>query len=206
MASVQITFPVQDRTVADSHDLFEVDVYGRHIVLFAHSFLGLGQTLLSQQFLNTENCFPDGYQLPDGSLGKGDALVCQEKIAKLVDKVYGVGSIVRPALAKNTANAWYAIGGVVTLLEDKPIHFETQQFTNQMLLERADTEACHRQWQDLYTEYPNNEQLYGTCLFSSYYYALMVNGYGLLPEELINYIPSKESLDWSLGVILNQRH
>ena len=58
-ASVQVTFPVQDVEKIDSHDLFEIDVYGRHLIIFAHSFLGLGQTVLSQQFLDAENCLGD---------------------------------------------------------------------------------------------------------------------------------------------------
>lgn len=203
-ASVQITFPVESVEKINRQDLAEIDVYGRHVTLFAHSFLGLGQTLLSQQFLNTENCFAYGYKLPNGSMGNGDALVCQQKIAKLMEEVYGVGKIVKPALANSAAHSWYAMGAIVSLLEGKPLHFENQQFTNQGLLEQANNEACHRQWSDLSAENPNNEYLYGTCLFSSYFYSLMVNGYGILPEETIHYIPSKEGLDWSLGVIIHQ--
>lgn len=201
-ASVQVTLPVQDVENIDSHDLFEVDLYGRHLILFAHSFLGLGQTVLSQQFLDAETCFSEGYPLPSGLLGKGDAQLCQQSISKFI-KTHGVDRIVKPAAAKNTNKAWYVMGGLAALLETKPILFE-KKFTNQGLLEKADTEACHRQWQDLNDENPNNEYLYGTCLFSSYYYALMVDGYGLQPEEFVNYIPSKQGLDWSLGVVLHQ--
>lgn len=205
-ASVQVTLPVQDDEKIDSHDLFEIEVYGRHLVLFAHSFLGLGQTVLSQQFLDAENCFSYGYPLPGGLFGMGDASSCQQGVSKLINEIHGVDRIIKPAIARNARNAWYAIGGVASLLEGKPIFFENKQFTNQGLLEKADTEACHRQWRDLYAENPNNEYLYGTCLFSSYYYALMVDGYGLQPEELINYIPSGQGLDWSLGVVLHQQH
>ena len=203
-ASVQITFPVQDVEKIDSHDLLNIDVGGRHIGLFVHSFLGLGQTVLTQQFLDVDSCFANGYTLPDDSPGKGDASSCQRNITQLINDVHAVSHIVKPVIARNTIGSWYAIGSVGQVLGDKPFSFDGNQFTSQGMLEQADSEVCHRQWQDLYTQYPNIESLYGYCLFSAYYYALMVDGYGLQPEQSINYTPPTEVADWSLGVVLHQ--
>ncbi len=205
-ASVQVTLPVQDVEKIDSKDLFQVDVYGRHLVLFARSFLGLGQTLLSQQFINSENCFSNGYPLPSGGAGQGDALSCQQDISKFINQTHHVDSAVKPVIARNANNTWYAMGGVASLLDSPPVFFGSRQFTNQALLEKANTEACQRSWQDLLAENQNNDYLYGTCLFSSYYYALMVDGYGLQPEEPVNFIAAGQGLDWSLGVVLHQQH
>ncbi len=204
-ASVQVTLPVQDSEQIDKQDLFDVDVYGRHYVLFAHSFLGLGQNVFLQQFLNVDNCFSNGYPLPNGRLGKGDASSCQQAVSMVMDQMHEVSRIVKSAITSNGNHSWYAIGGVASLLESNPISFQNKQFTNQQLLEKVDTEACKRPWQDLNAENPNNEYVYGTCLFASYYYALMVDGYGIKPEELVSYMPSNQGLDWSLGVVLHQQ-
>lgn len=203
-ASVQLTFPVQNVEKIDTHDLFPIDIYGRHFVLFVHSFLGLGQTAISQQYLNAKHCFSDGYELPSGWLGEGDALACQRDVSKLINQVHEVNSIVKPAITENTTNSWYAMGAVAALAGDKPFSFENRQFTNRSLLEQADNKLCHQQWQDLYNQYPNNDFLYSYCFSASYFYALMVDGYGLQPEQPISYLPPEQSVDWSLGVVLHQ--
>ncbi len=203
-ASVQVTFPVQDVASINHEDLVSVDVSGRHLELFVHSFLGLGNTVLSQQFLDQESCFATGYQLPSGQLGKGDASSCQHRVSQLVNAVHGVRGIVQPALASNTAHVWYAMGGVASIAEDKPFSFANNQLTSQNLLQQADNEVCHQQWQELQGQYAHNEYLYGYCLFPAYYYALMVDGYGLRPEQPIHYLSSGQGADWSLGVVLRQ--
>lgn len=203
-ASVQLTFPVSNIEAIDPKDLFEINVEGRHVLLYAHSFLGLGQMVFSEQFINTASCFSMGYPLPNGVLGKGDATSCRYEVSKMISKVYEVRDTVRSAMERNTATSWFAMGGIVSLAEDKPLSFDNHQFTNQVLLERADNEVCHRPWFDLLAENPNSPYLYGGCFFSSYYYSLMVDGYGLQPEQSINYIPQAAGLDWSLGVVLQQ--
>jgi hypothetical protein len=32
----------------------------------------------------------------------------------------------------------------------------------------------------------------------------MVDGYGLNPEQTIHYLPAKEAIDWTTGVVLSQ--
>ena len=202
-ASVQVTFPIQHIKKINPRDLVEVDIFGRHLVLFVHSFLGLGQTLLSQQFLDAEACFSTGYQLPSGLNAKGDASSCQKKVSKLINQVHRVNHIVHPALENNCSNIWFAIGGVASIADDEPFSFEDKQFTNQSLLQQANSKVCQSEWHELYAKY-NNQYLYGYCLFPSYYYALMVDGYGISPEQPIHFIPNGQGADWSLGVVLRQ--
>ncbi len=92
-ASVQITFPIYNGENVNEKDKVELDIYGRHIVLFAHSFLGLGQTLLSQQFLNEKTCFSYDYPLSNGALGNGDAMACQQAVTNLIEDVFEVNKI-----------------------------------------------------------------------------------------------------------------
>ena len=205
-ASVQVTFPVEHTEQLDPNDIVSVDISGRHLLLFVHSFLGLGQTVLSQQFLDIKSCFAVGYQLPSGLIGNGDASACQHEVSKLINNVHEVNHRIQPAIAKNMAtNTWYAIGGVASIAGDMPFSFNNKQFTNQGLLDQADNKICHQSWQSLDAQYPNHDYLYGYCLFPAYFYALMVDGYGISPEQPINYIPSGQGADWSLGVVL-QRH
>ncbi|MCA0403440.1 MAG: hypothetical protein LCH30_06515 [Proteobacteria bacterium] len=52
------------------------------------------------------------------------------------------------------------------------------------------------------TQYPTDDYLYGYCLFSAYYYALMVDGYGIEPQKAISYMQPTQSSDWTIGVVL----
>jgi hypothetical protein len=201
--SVQITFPVEDTQKVAPEDLETIEVAGQRINLFVHSFLGLGQTALSQQFLDKNSCFPNGYQLPNHSLAQGDATICQQPISKLVNEIHEVNQIVQPALSGITTG-WYVIGGAASFVEDELFTFTNHQFTNQELIDQGNNKACHQQWLELNTLYPTNEYLYGACLFTAYYYSLMVNGYGINPTQPINYLPSNQTADWSLGVVLHQ--
>lgn len=203
-ASVQVTFPVDPSFTTDGHMIEELDVGGRHLALFVRSFLGLGQTVLSQQFLEDENCFAIGYLLPNGLEANGDSQACQHDVTKLINNVHRVDQIVIPAMTRSLTTSWYVIGGAASLADDPLFSFPNGQFTNQQLLLMADTKACHQQWQVLYGQYPKNEYLYGSCLFPSYYYALMVDGYGIKPNESIHYLPSGQGADWTLGVVLHQ--
>ena len=205
-ASVQVSFPVQNTEQIDSTDLVDLDVYGRHLQLFVHSFLGLGQTLLSEQYLNTKSCFANGYQLPSGLGAKGDATSCEQATTKLINNVHAVNRIIKPAIAKNPVNAWYTIGGLSSLVQSEPFSNQNSNFTIQSIREQADTDVCKQQWQDLNTKYPNHEYIYGYCLMPAYYYALLVEGYGIQPEQQINYFPADgQGADWSMGVVLHQQ-
>ncbi|RUQ85154.1 multidrug DMT transporter permease [Legionella septentrionalis] len=204
-ASVQVVFPVQNDSVIDPSDIIEIDVYGRHMKLFVHSFLGLGQTVLSHQFLDASNCFANDYLLPNGTPAQGDAPTCKRDVSRLINTVHSVSRIVKPAVAANPGNTWYVIGGLAALAQDKPFQFQGNQLTNQSLLQQADNIICHQQWDALQTQYPNNEYIYGYCLFPSYYYALMVHGYGLSPSEPVRYLANSQNVDWTLGVVLHHQ-
>ena len=65
-ASVQIVFPIEKSEKINHNSRVELDLYGQHINLYVHSFLGLGQTEMSHQFLNSASCFANDYPLPDG--------------------------------------------------------------------------------------------------------------------------------------------
>lgn len=202
-ASVQVVFPIQKDEAINRSSLVELDLYGQHVNLFVQSFLGLGQTEMSHQFLNSSSCFSYEYPLPNGESGQGNASSCEQEVSSLMNGVHGVNKTIQPVLAANPVDSWYAIGGITNLADNKLFHFEKGQLTSQNLIQQADSQICHQQWEKLNAQFPNDDYVYGFCLFSAYYYALMVNGYGIYPEQTINYISSNLNLDWTQGVVLH---
>ncbi|RUR27899.1 multidrug DMT transporter permease [Legionella qingyii] len=200
-ASVQIVFPIQKNTEEKGTQV-ALDLYGQHINLSVHSFLGLGQNEMAHQLLDTASCFSDGYPLSDGRSGQGDALICEREVSPLI-KMHKVKKEVQPILSASHINSWYAIGGFPNLAESKPFQFQNNQLTIQDLLQQANNLICHQQWETLSNQFPNNEYIESYCLLPAFYYALMVEGYGLTANEQINFVPSAQNLDWTLGVVLH---
>ncbi|PWY54971.1 multidrug DMT transporter permease [Legionella qingyii] len=200
-ASVQIVFPIQKNTEEKGTQV-ALDLYGQHINLSVHSFLGLGQNEMAHQLLDTASCFSDGYPLSDGRSGQGDALICEREVSPLI-KMHKVKKEVQPILSASHINSWYAIGGFPNLAESKPFQFQNNQLTIQDLLQQANNLICHQQWETLSNQFPNNEYIESYCLLPAFYYALMVEGYGLTANQQINYVSSAQNLDWTLGVVLH---
>lgn len=202
-ASVQIVFPIKPNSEVKGNYQVTLDLYGKQYNLFVHSFLGLGQNEMSHQFLNSPSCFSENYPLPDGESGKGDASTCEQEVSSLMNAVHKVNQQVQPLLDSSPVDRWYGIGGLTYMVSSKLFHFENNQLTNAGLITQADSQVCHQSWDGLNETFPNDEYLYQYCLFSSYYYALMVEGYGISPEQKINYLSPEENLDWTLGVVLH---
>jgi len=204
-ASVQITFPLTNSQNVADEDKIELDIYGRHIQLFSHSFLGLGQIEFDHHFLDEANCFSNNYPLPNGSSGHGDFTLCKNEVTTMINTVHHVEKVVKPALESNAVKTWYALGGLSAIVQDKPIIFDNNEFTSRRLAEEANAEVCHQDWDQLTRQYPKNDYLYGHCLNASYFYALLIDGYGINKDQKVHYFSSKNNFkDWTLGVVLHQ--
>ncbi len=203
-ASVQVVFPIKDDDSSHDKNVVHLTLYEKHIALFSHSWLGLGQTLVSQQFLNHSICFPNGYPLPDGLLATGDAQACQEEIAHLINDVHHVSAAVKPRLSTNPPKDWYVMGGLAHSIQSPLFHMANNQMSSASLIEQADSAACQAPWTSLLSAYPKHDMLYLECLNAAYYYALLVQGYGLMPKEPIHLVPGDSGNDWTLGVVLHQ--
>ena len=202
-ASVQVVFPLKNSEKMNNSSQVELDLYGKHISLFVHSFLGLGQTEMSHQFLNSAPCFSNNYPLPDGESGQGNAASCEQEVSSLMNGVHGVNKTIQPILTHNHVDSWYAIGGISNLADNKLFHFDKGQLTSESLMQQGDNQVCHQQWDELNAQFPNDDYVYGYCLLPAYYYALMVDGYGINPEQTVNYIAPDLNLDWTKGVVLH---
>jgi len=203
-ASVQLVTSVTSPDGKNPDDLIHIKLDNKDITLFVHSFLGLGATLVSQQFLNTPACFPEGYPLPDGSMGHGDAESCSEAVSQIINNVHTVNTTIQPALYFESPKTWYVLGGLAYLLKETPFRQDETPATTAWLIQQANNAVCRRVWSDLHSEYPEYERLSQGCLMASYYHALLNKGYGLGPEEPIYVTSNDAETDWTLGVVLHQ--
>lgn len=203
-ASVQVSFPITNPQVVNNDSRIEVNVYGRRIQLFVHSFLGLGQNELDHQLLDVADCFSNRYPLPSGELAHGDFSSCENETSLLINTVHHVDKIVQPAMESNPVKAWYTLGALSYLVQTPPLALNKGELTAKDIADWADREFCHQDWPSLNVHYPSNEHLYTSCLNSSYFYALLVDGYGFSQDQAVHYTPKEEkSDDWTLGVVLH---
>lgn len=195
-SSVQITFPASEGD-SDLTDVLNVNLFEQHYKIYTHSFLGLGQEKIIDQFSQTPECFIQDYPGVE-VMGKGDALTCAQKITPLINQVHQVDRIVQPMVAKQSVDMWYGIGAIPNLANNAPFSY-AHYFSNESLISKANTQVCHQSWESLTQEY-NTEYLYVDCIVPAYLYALMVNGYGIDATQPIYF--DAEQASWTLGALL----
>ena len=204
-ASVQLAFPLKSTQMVDPDDSINVALYGRHISLFTHGFLGLGQDEIRNQYLDHDVCFPKHYPLPKGSPAAGDLPACKTLLTPLINDIHQVDRTVKALIQSNPEQTWYIIGGISAMLQTRPFTFDNHEFTTQEFAEKANRQVCQQDWSILGTLYPENKHLFASCLNASYFHALFVDGFGINPTQPIHYIPNKISAnDWTLGVVISQ--
>lgn len=203
-ASVQIAFPVSHTDDISAKDLKTISLYGKPVTLFVHSFLGLGQTEVSHQLLDASSCYSTGYVLSDAEVGEGDVNQCEQKTDLLVN-LHDVSRTVHDALLKNPVPHWFVSGGLSSLVQTSPLHFEEEAFTPTTLRNEANAAFCETAWPDLYASHPDDAYLNTKCLSTAYYYSLLVNGYGFSPQQTVQFSRANSVGEWPLGVVLLQR-
>ncbi len=202
-ASVQVVSAVDSKQPQHADDYIDVNLQGEKQTLFVHSFLGLGQTLVAEQFLEEPSCFPEGYLLPNDTLGKGDARHCVRHISKLINDVHEVQPTLHAALRPESSRVWYVIEGLAYLAREAPFDQNQTEILNDNLLLQAENKVCHRPWAVMKRNYPDEEYLSRSCLKASYYHAL-IKSYGIPSKEPIHLLPKTAGADWTLGVALHK--
>jgi hypothetical protein len=203
--SLQISFPVQNTQSIASKDYTDISIYDRHVSLFTHGFLGLGQDEIRSQYLDNSACFSKNYPLPNGALAVGDLHLCEQRMRPLINEIHQVNDIVQLAIQQNPDQTWYIIGGISAMLQQRPFVFDNNEFTSEELALKANQQVCQQDWGILSTIYSKNKYLFANCLNASYFYSLIVKGFGINQTQPIHFISNKISTnDWTLGVILYQ--
>lgn len=202
-ASAQIAFPIKDTTGVDPSDWVELNVYGRHIHLFSHSFLGLGINELSAHSQDKPNCFPRSYPLQTGLLALGDAEQCQSEIGAILQQHHHVDTVTASALSSNTAPLWYTVSAVTAMASQIPFMMPDQAFTGQSLLKQTDAQYCQQTYQSLIAHYSDNEYIQKNCLLGSYFTSLLVHGLGFGWDQEIHFATDYDG-SWTLGALVSQ--
>lgn len=155
-ASAQIAFPLDETQNIDASDWTELAVYGRHIPVFSHSFLGLGANEVFAHAQVLPVCFPQGYPLKEALLAEGNAEQCQTKLGPLLQQKYHVNSVTQSALQQTLRAEWYTVSSVSVMASQPPFVFSDQTFTAQTLLKQADMQYCQQTYQHLLERWCNN--------------------------------------------------
>jgi hypothetical protein len=201
-ASTQLVFPINNISYVAPEDLQHVNIAGQDVVLFVHSFLGLGSTEVLNRFKNQSSCMPKNYPMDKGLTGEGDAYTCATVLTKNLNNDYKVQHIVQQLVQSNSIESWYTLGTVSAMTKKPPFLLPRNEFSAKSLFEQGNQEICNMQWPDLQIRYPNDSYMQYNCLISAYYYALTVNGYGINAEQKISTMPSETETDWTLGVLV----
>jgi hypothetical protein len=202
-ASAQIAFPIQNTADLDPNDWVDLQVYGRHIYLYVHSFLGLGINELFNHAQDHSACFPQDYPLKQGLLAWGNAAQCQDEIGAVLQRDYQVDTITHAGLQHSIASDWYTVSAVSTMLTQTPAMLPHQAFTGADLLQQADEHYCQQHYQNLQAHYSDNEYIQKYCLLASYFSSLLVYGLNFSPDQTIHYAPDYDG-SWTLGVLLQK--
>lgn len=203
--SLQVAIPLQNVQSISSENYLHIHVYDRDVSLFVHGFLGLGQDEIRNQFFDHQACFSKHYPLPNGLFGTGDFKTCEKNMIPMINALHFVNELIQPVIEQNPNETWYIIGGISTMLQQRPFVFDNYELTSEELEQKADQQVCQQDWAILNTIYASNKYLYTNCLNASYFHALVVQGFGMSQTQPIHFISNKTSTnDWTLGALLFQ--
>lgn len=202
-ASMQIALAVNETTKLSAGQLTDIVVSNKRYHIFVESFLGLGVNELSHQFLDDKHCFAKQYPLPDGLRGAGDAAQCKQNIELLTNDIHHVDKLKQKSIVAGVKK-WFALGALQGLTNSKPYQSLGTKFSIQEVFSLGHQGACQVDWQELKSASPKDKYLFSTCLLSAYYYAVIVNGYGVNEQALINTAIDGVNAkpDWTYGVVL----
>ena len=203
-ASAQIATPINHSSGMNPADYSDITIYGRHIRLFAHSFLGLGINQLyaySQQ--HYPSCFAINYPLADGLKGLGNGQQCQMDIGILLQQTYHVNNIAASAVKYSDASSWYTVSAVSQMVANSPFEFSNQAFSGVALLNQSDKQFCQQDYQYLNQQYPTYDFVQNNCLLAAYFSGLLSFGLGFEPEHRVRFVPDYAG-SWTLGVLLSR--
>ncbi|MDP3559295.1 MAG: multidrug DMT transporter permease [Legionellaceae bacterium] len=198
-ASTQIAFEVnpsmQSQSAAPMHEL---DTPSHHFTVSSTSFLGLGQNQVLNQILDEPTCFSEGYPLSNGQQGQGDAAACAEHLRPLLN-MHKVSQTI--SLSQSQASEWQMLGGASYFAQSPALQPYGYVWSSQALLNATQRHFCQSSWDSISMTDPKNTYLYAHCALGSYYYSLLVNGYGFAGSETMTYYEQKYTGDWTLGVV-----
>ena len=204
--SNQITFPIDENKASNKSDVVQLNIDNQPITLFSKSFLGLGNSTAFKQFLNTKSCFSKNYKLPNASLATGNAGECHYNFIDYINNTHKVSQSIKPALKHSDATSWYVIGGLGYLVRDKALQFKDYHFTPSKLLSESQSAFCEKDWYKLNMSQKTDIYFYKNCFRASYFYSLLVHGYGFAPKAGLNFLNESVDSGWIKGAAIYNLH
>lgn len=205
-ASIQVAYQVDvnKTTAVEMNDIAEVSVAGKRYHIFSKSFLGMGLNEVTHQYLDDPNCYAQDYPLPDGQKASGDVHLCEQDIEVLSNRVHHLSQLKSLNLASKV-DKWVGLGAIGYLHNSKPFKTLSSPMSMAKVSLLAQTGVCHQLWAQLEPSAANDPYLYNTCLSSAYFYAVIVNGYGLNENTAVytEVNHHQSDIDWTVGVVLS---
>lgn len=195
--SVQIVIPTDKQHA--NHSLL---LFNRRWYLNSHSFLGLGQTQIKEQLMEHGSCYAQRYPLINGALAKGRSQDCVESLSALVNDVHQVGATMKHSFSGTFPKRWYVMGSITYTARAEVLNYDSSNLNVRSLLDTANHQVCTQDWNGLNARFPNDAQLESYCLYSSYYFALITNGFGVDENQPLEQLSNESLNDWTMGVAL----
>ena len=200
-ASIEIAFETE---ASSSLNGYTIKLGNLSYDVYADSFLGLGEGLALNQYLNQGACYANGYPLPNNKKARGALSVCTQSIMSLVNQVHHVKDRVNISkLSQNTSKNWVVLGGMHFISDHKLLQLG-EVFTFNELIRKGNNIFCQKSWQELNELAPEDAYLYANCFHISYYQAVITKGYGLPATSIIQTKINGEEPSWTKGVIFKQ--
>ncbi|MGD9152952.1 MAG: hypothetical protein PVG30_04750 [Gammaproteobacteria bacterium] len=191
-ASAEAAFEM--RPGARSSHAVNLRLGANNFLVYAISYLGLGQNQVRHQFTNNASCFARGYPLPSGEMGEGDYRSCVKAIRPFLEEVHDVGKV-RQLIAPGTkfiAVSWY-----YDLLHSN-IFNSGAGFTPAQLYNKG-VQICDQSWTSLKMQYGDDPYLYSACFNLAYFYGLLTHGFKFKDNH---HFSTLRNVDWALGVVV----
>ena len=195
--SVQIVFPTNKKNANVTINALDKTWY-----LNSHSFLGLGQTQVKQQLIEHRSCYSQKYPLLNGEYADGNSQECIRALNALVNEVHQVRPIMKRSFSGVLPKRWYVMGSITYTANAEVLQYDSQHLTARSLLDTANASVCMQNWDWLSSQYPQDKQLDSYCLYSSYYYALIANGFGVDENQTLEQLDDNALSDWTIGVAI----
>jgi apyrase len=195
-ASAEVAFEM--RPGARSSHAVNLRLGANNFLVYAVSYLGLGQNQIRNQFANNASCFSRGYPLPSGEMAEGDYRSCTKAIKPFLKEVHNVDEV-KKMIAPGTkfiAVSWYH-----DLLHSN-VFSSGAGFTPAQLYNKG-VQICSQSWNSLKMQYGDNPYLYSACFNLAYYYELLTNGFKFKDGYYFNTL---RDVDWALGVVVFQAY
>lgn len=202
-ASTQVVFPVSNYKGINHDNIVTVNINGRRLNLFAHSFLGMGANAITNKFATSSACFPVGYSLKNDEVAAGDGFSCQQEIMSVVNAGNYISHLVKHPYQHNPVTSWYTVGAIGSISEKEPLGLQGGTFIVGDLFAKSNSIYCQQDWSFLQENYAATDKyLAQNCIMSSFFYGLVTEGYGVDSQQEFKTFSGKNTPDWTLGALL----